>query len=230
MTSIRNILCATVFGAATLAASSASATAIYLNNVEFLNPVAGTVTGPGGFSVTEYFGVFKLTANTGIGPSLPTYTLWGFCVDLFREVRSGPYQYHTDVLVDDARIPVPVALSSMQIQKIYGLASLGAQFIANGESDLLNKLSGIQGAIWVIEYPDLTFSTTNVTVQNYINAYVTLAPGLTGEGYTLYADDFRTQGFVIGTVPEPGTWMMMIMGFGLIGLTLRNARRRTVAA
>ena len=233
MTSLRNILCATAFGAATLVASSASATEIYLNQVDFINPVAGTVTGPGGFSATEYFGVFKLTANNGVGASLPTFTLWGFCVDLFHSIRTGPgfsYQYHTDVLSDDSHAPVPVILSSLQIQEIYGLASLGRQFIQNGEADLLNKLPGIQGAIWALEYPTLTFSTGNVAVQNYINAYVALAPGLYTPGYAIYADDFKTQGFVIGTVPEPGTWLMMIMGFGLIGLTLRGARRRSVAA
>jgi choice-of-anchor C domain-containing protein len=31
----------------------------------------------------------------------------------------------------------------------------------------------------------------------------------------------------IGAVPEPGTWAMMIGGFGLVGGALRSARRRT---
>ena len=30
----------------------------------------------------------------------------------------------------------------------------------------------------------------------------------------------------IGPVPEPGTWAMMILGFGVIGSAMRSARRK----
>ena len=33
--------------------------------------------------------------------------------------------------------------------------------------------------------------------------------------------------FVVGSVPEPGTWAMMLAGFGLLGLALR--KRRAIA-
>lgn len=33
-------------------------------------------------------------------------------------------------------------------------------------------------------------------------------------------------GFTIAAVPEPGSWAMMIVGFGTIGVSLRTARRR----
>lgn len=36
-------------------------------------------------------------------------------------------------------------------------------------------------------------------------------------------------GAVQGAVPEPGTWMMMIAGFGIAGFSLRARRRRTPA-
>jgi hypothetical protein len=39
---------------------------------------------------------------------------------------------------------------------------------------------------------------------------------------------FTTDGFVL-LVPEPGTWAMLIAGFGLVGGALRR-RRETVAA
>jgi hypothetical protein len=35
---------------------------------------------------------------------------------------------------------------------------------------------------------------------------------------------------VSGAVPEPATWAMMLMGFGLIGATLRGSRRAAVEA
>jgi len=40
------------------------------------------------------------------------------------------------------------------------------------------------------------------------------------------AFEFDNIAAAISGVPEPSTWAMMIMGFGLIGFTLRNGRRR----
>jgi len=36
-------------------------------------------------------------------------------------------------------------------------------------------------------------------------------------------------GHLIGSVPEPATWAMMLVGFGLMGALLRVARRRRIA-
>lgn len=34
---------------------------------------------------------------------------------------------------------------------------------------------------------------------------------------------------VPGAVPEPGTWAMMLLGFGAIGMTIRRSRRRSTS-
>ena len=36
--------------------------------------------------------------------------------------------------------------------------------------------------------------------------------------------------FIVGGVPEPSTWAMMLLGFGAIGLVLRRQRRAAAAA
>lgn len=41
-------------------------------------------------------------------------------------------------------------------------------------------------------------------------------------------DGFKLTGITVSTAPEPGTWMMMILGFGAIGYSVR--RRRTGAS
>jgi len=46
--------------------------------------------------------------------------------------------------------------------------------------------------------------------------------GVTGRNYA-----FRDDG---GAVPEPATWGLMIMGFGLSGVALRSRRRMAIAA
>jgi hypothetical protein len=35
---------------------------------------------------------------------------------------------------------------------------------------------------------------------------------------------------VTSPVPEPGTWLMMLLGFGMIGSTMSRQRRRMTAA
>lgn len=61
---------------------------------------------------------------------------------------------------------------------------------------------------------------SSVTLSDFYVRY----QGLSGLGRTSSA----TGEDVASAVPEPGTWMLMIMGFGAIGFALR--RRRTVAA
>jgi hypothetical protein len=64
-----------------------------------------------------------------------------------------------------------------------------------------------------------TLSTTTIT-----------DPGLSFEPAVFNTPTFvnGVLGFTAASVPEPATWMTMILGFGMLGATLR--RRRTVAA
>ena len=38
---------------------------------------------------------------------------------------------------------------------------------------------------------------------------------------------FETDNYAVNAVPEPGTWAMMLLGFGAVGATMRFRRRRT---
>lgn len=48
-----------------------------------------------------------------------------------------------------------------------------------------------------------------------------------GSGYEGFGLVTTFETSPIGVVPEPGTWAMMILGFGVIGGAMRNARRKT---
>ncbi len=42
-------------------------------------------------------------------------------------------------------------------------------------------------------------------------------------------DNFKVVGMSVGAVPEPATWAMLLVGFGLVGGAMRSDRRRKVA-
>ncbi len=224
MFSARNLLCATAFALTTAAATHASAaTEVYIDDINAYNNGKVTVTATGLFKNPDANGL-EIIANFGIGPSADTFTVWGFCIDLFTGI-GVPSQYHIDSLTNDGHGNL---LSQTQIDQIYGLAAYGYSLIKGGAPDLQNKLSGIQGAIWAIEYPTFTV-TGSANIDGYLQSYKALAPSLHGNAYVLLSDDGKSQGFVIG-VPEPATWAMMIIGFGAVGMVMRSRRRLALAA
>lgn len=222
MFSARNLLCATVFAMTTAAASHASAaTEVYVQSVTEYAFTKGVVTGPGLYKEPDMTAL-NIAYNFGVGPGDPTFTAWGFCIDLFTGVEA-PSQYHVGEAGELSSL-----FTASQQQQIFGLAAFGANLIKIGAPDLANKLAGVQGAIWAIEYPTYTVAA-NASIQPYLDAYIAAAPSLTGNAYVLLSDDGKSQGFVIG-VPEPATWAMMIMGFGAIGMVMRSRRRQVLAA
>jgi len=61
--------------------------------------------------------------------------------------------------------------------------------------------------------------------------------GLVNDASTAYSDNKAGTGFTVsltadrtsGSVPEPGAWTLMILGFGGVGATLRSSRRQAPA-
>ena len=48
---------------------------------------------------------------------------------------------------------------------------------------------------------------------------------VTGLRLSSSANAFETDNFAVNAVPEPGTWALMLLGFGALGMTLRRRRR-----
>lgn len=142
-------------------------------------------------------------------------------------------------------------LSQSQITQVGRLVNFGTDvwenMAAGAPKDRL--LAGLQGAVWKTINP--TYSVTSPTAQ--VNTHIV---NYSGAGYTGFLDDFDTaaysytpvgssidlisqrgrygfanarQAFAIAAVPEPGTWAMMILGFGAVGAVIRRGRRPAAA-
>ena len=111
-------------------------------------------------------------------------------------------------------------------------------------SDKLNRMSAVQGAIWKVINPTYSVYSTwnsnaiNTAVNGYINSYSgsNYQANLTGYGQVhgkvtfisetgKYGKSSAHQSFAIAQVPEPATWTIMILGFGLTGAMLRRSRK-----
>lgn len=75
-------------------------------------------------------------------------------------------------------------------------------------------------------------STRNINPDNKVgNVWLIGASFKNPEGSTKL-DGFKLEKltFTVSAVPEPGTWMMMLLGIGAIGGAMRSRRKRTVLA
>jgi hypothetical protein len=151
-------------------------------------------------------------------------------------------------------------LSDDEIVQIGKLVNYGTEVWYNHNlsyTTKTNELAGVQGAIWKV-VSGLTVTainngtTTNNAVQSRINAlsnantytsafthaegpvYASiklLTPFKNGKYPKQYPHKDLTQSFAIGdAVPEPGTWVMMIGGFGFAGAMLRRRRQQQLVA
>lgn len=89
-----------------------------------------------------------------------------------------------------------------------------------GTTLLAGSASGTPGQTW-FNY-NSSFVATSTGAQ-------TVAFAFTGRGSTA-ADFGIDRVFVTAAVPEPGTWAMMLLGFGAIGFSMRRRRHGHIAA
>lgn len=195
--------------------------------------MAGSIAGYGPFNRNEYAGAVVLQGTTDGGKP---FTVTTYCFDILHNISVG-FGYQANVNYNFSMQPVSNdltgnggtgnALSSTQIERMSGLANLGAWMFANNVSNLTARMSAIQAAIWSVEYG---FTASNFSAPNalgYYNTYMARSfPGATTR--VLVSSDAQgqilgnMQGLGIGSVPEPEAWALMVIGFGLVGAGMRR--------
>ena len=155
-----------------------------------------------------------------------------FCIDLQHHINVGPNQNLNYVFKQVDLNGAGGVITQDISNKMGRLATLG-RHIYNGPMDAFRsqKLTAIQAAIWSLEYGGSRATSLDGYTDGKIAQYVGIS-SIVGGAYArgLYSTDSnpQRQNMVIGEVPEPATWALMIGGFGMAGAMLR--RRRVIAA
>jgi hypothetical protein len=89
------------------------------------------------------------------------------------------------------------------------------------------QIAAIQGAIWGIEYNTPVVSNGNANLTTAIGDYESEFTNFTANGVGLYSTN-GTQNQLLPGVPEPASWLTMLLGVSAVGAVLR--RRRALAA
>ena len=169
-------------------------------------------------------GEYQLTVKDAKGVHIED----AFCDDFFHTMTVGAQSpsitYHLGTLTTDGR---GNPLSTDAARLIGGYAHL-----AVGLTDL-SKLAALQYVIWHVEYPGLGYTSFNSpTVQADYEYYLVHPVYSRNPPRTYVSDDTsRSQGVIpiIGGVPEPASWALMLAGFGLIGVARRRHTRTVLA-
>ena len=161
-----------------------------------------------------------------------------FCDDLFDPLAtefgfsaypSTNYTYTSGPLTT-ANVPggPGISLTGDQVQQISGLVGEGTQIANTAPANFEFALVAVQAAIWHVEYGvDATFASTAggaIEASDY-STYITqtFANAPTILSLTNGSDGVNTLQDLV-TVPEPGAWSLMLIGFGALGALGRHRR------
>lgn len=223
------VIAAGIIGSLSLSAGAEAAVIITGTALDSPGGVNGTITytpSNPDYVVNAGIGRLKLTTDTGD-------TLLSYCIDIFHGLTAGTF---------DAQAMTTAILDAGKTAKISALLSNGEALVTDADHSAAQQL-----AIWeIVNEGSGTYSITSgdLRVSGLSNAVATLAnfyvanvnngtwtadPSLTLG--VLKATNNQTQlvwgataNRVLGTVPEPATWAMMLVGFGAIGASMRGRR------
>lgn len=209
-----------VVAAFAMAGASANA-AITLDNADVGNSFTVEYTGQaGGASTTQLDSSQEFTLDSIVnGVFSFSYTLSNETAVASR-IRSFGFNVE-DLITGSANAADTYATARFGDLFPESLGNRSICFRASGGNNCTGGPNGItQGQSATGSFAlDLGIGATSITLSDFALRYQSVNPAVNGE----------TSAVGIGTVttpvPEPGTWAMLILGFGLVGAAMRRRRR-----
>ena len=212
-----------------------------------INP-PGYLTGTihdGSYSVTAYIGVINLKGKLVNDPAHPMTDLKVFCIDIGDDLqRHDIFTERSIADLENTSSNLNVHFTAQQVSDLTKfLAYASIQGINDATTSAVTQLG-----VWEIIAESATNSwdlgTGNLKVTGLAsgvitqaNQWLTASQNQSLSGYTLHVLDpgagNQVQAFVTHNpgssinepgVPEPATWGMIVVGFGLLGAALRRRR------
>ena len=119
----------------------------------------------------------------------------------------------------------------------YTMSLLFASDITAFSLDASRSNGSTDGTLTLYGYLNGSLTSTNSVALGAINSWSTIGlTGLfdqvtiTGTGTDFHPFGIDNINFTAGAVPEPGTWAMMLLGFGGIGMAMRRRRQPLLQA
>ena len=230
------------------AASNASAQAVTITNVSFTpGSVTGTIHSP---ALTGDVGIgrFEFRGNyVAGGAPLDIFT---YCVDLAHSVSLGNVNYSSYSIMPLSALSTITTAKANALNAL--LSNTTSLLNAATGQNAINISAATQMAVWEIMFETQpTWSATNASSAFYVttpsgmsganltaltsaetlaNTYLGNVANNTWQANSavqlklLYSANQQTQIFATPAVPEPATWGMLLLGFGLVGGALRHRR------
>ncbi|MFN7177270.1 MAG: PEPxxWA-CTERM sorting domain-containing protein [Thermaurantiacus sp.] len=183
----------------------------------------GSPSPPGG---QDYNAVVITLSGTTLPSPGAAVTFDAFCVDLLDTIPTGSVNLNYHFGGPGDLVP---PISSAQANDVRRLAGL---YFADPNAFGQNARAAMQMAIWSVIYPTLTFSSGTAEVNTLAAGYLAnLGTTPIDWNVRFLISDSGSQDLIVwAPVPEPATWGMLIVGFGLVGLGLRRRQRDGIAS
>jgi len=201
--------------------TAAQATSFNVSQISIHKEYSVGINVPGGYSGLVWAAPFKLKGKVnGTGPDI---WVTAFCVDVYDETTDGSkspaYVYTLQDLTDDGN---GHPISAYDESRLAWLLDYGFHQTDNA------ILAEVQVGIWMLinRTHGVTFMTNgafNTSMMTAATAFSNTTNTLSGGVVNLVKPG--DQHLAISPIPEPTTWTMLLIGFGLAGFAMRAGRR-----